>query len=241
MLSENGYVVIRDFDVNTNIMEECKDKFLAISELVGIPFSHDAKNTIIWDIKSNPSSNGLIKTYSEHSHDAELHTDSQYSENPEDYFGLLTLKKAACGGGQSHLLSLKDILKTLHERSDGKEIERTLRETSYPFIVPDVFKLSNNPSSEYNFGPILRDNEIRFRVDTFEKAIEANPELCTKQQLLAYNVLKEIVLNSPYRMHFHLNENDLIFINNKTMLHGRKGFSDLSRHLLRIRLNKINK
>jgi hypothetical protein len=43
----------------------------------------------------------FIKTYSEHSHEAELHTDGQFIHYPEDYFSLLTLKKADCGGGVS--------------------------------------------------------------------------------------------------------------------------------------------
>jgi len=35
-----------------------------------------------------------------------------------------------------------------------------------------------------------------------------------------------------------LQPKDLIFINNKTMLHGRGQFTDADRHLLRIRMNK---
>jgi hypothetical protein len=42
-----------------------------------------------------------------------------------------------------------------------------LRETDFPFIVPNVFKKTKSDTPEFNFGPILRENEIRFRVDTF--------------------------------------------------------------------------
>lgn len=237
-LNTIGYIIIKNFNVDINNIDDCKKKFLKISEQVGDPVGHDADNKIIWDIKSNPESVSFIKTYSEHSHEAELHTDSQYSDYPEDYFGLLTLKKAECGGGLSYLISLEEVLEDLRALKNGIEIERILRETNYPFIVPNVFKKTNKEGHEFNFGPILRENEIRFRVDTFEKAIAYDESLCTTEQINAYKELKNIILNSEKIKRFHLEEKDLIFINNKTMLHGRSEFTDNSRHLLRIRMNK---
>jgi len=239
-LDRTGYIVVENFDADVTNKQERENKFLEISELVGTPVPHDNNNSIVWDIKTNPSSSGIVKTYSEHSHEAELHTDSQYSFYPEDYFGLLTLKKAACGGGISYLLSLKDIISDLRKIEGHEDIEHTLRNEDFPFIVPDVFKQKSGDNQEFNFGPILRGNEIRFRVDTFEKAIERRPDLCSIEQIHAYKILKSIIVNSPAMQEFYLKEKDLIFINNKTMLHGRSQFSDNTRHLLRIRLNKEN-
>lgn len=237
-LENTGYVVVQEFDIDSDDIESSGSKFLDIASLIGLPISHDANNSIIWDIKSNPDSVSNIKTYSEHNHEAELHTDSQYSEYPEDYFGLLTLKTATCGGGKSMLLSLKDILNELQSLPNGHELEHTLSKTDFPFVVPNVFKKIASNENEYNFGPILRPNEIRFRVDTCEKAIKANPEFCKEDQKLAFEELKKLILNSPSTMEFYLKEKDLIFINNKTMLHGRTSFTDARRHLLRIRMNK---
>ena len=236
-----GYILIKKFNIDTANIEDAKNKYLRISELIGKTISHDINNAIIWDIKSNLKSVNFIKTYSEHKHEADLHTDSQYSEYPEDYFGLLTLKKAACGGGLSYLLTLNDVLNELRTLPNSIRIEKTLRDTDFPFIVPNVFKKNKSKELEYNFGPILKDNEIRFRVDTFEKSLIQNPNLCTKEQLFAYNELKKIILNNRNTKKFHLNEKDLIFINNKTMLHGRSEFIDNDRHLLRIRMNKFTK
>jgi len=236
-LDSIGYIVVSDMDVSN--LNQCSDMFLKISETLGEPKGHDANGTIIWDIKSNPKSNSFIKTYSEHNHEAELHTDSQYSEYPEDYFGLLTLKRAECGGGISYLLSLPEILEELQTLDNGAEIIDTLTNTDYPFIVPNVFKKDDSLEQEFNYGPILRENEIRFRIDTFEKALLKLDGYCTQKQLDAYHALKEITLNSKNIKSFFLEEGDLIYINNKTMLHGRGQFTDSNRHLLRIRMNKF--
>ena len=151
----------------------------------------------------------------------------------------MTLKKAKCGGGISYLLSLEDILKELHSTEKGQEIKVTLASTDYPFIVPGVFKKKNTQEPEFNFGPILRPNEIRFRVDTIEKALDYNPDFITGEQFEAFTFLVNLVRTTKYRKEFFLEENDLIFINNKTMLHGRGSFTDYDRHLLRIRMNKF--
>lgn len=239
-LDEIGYVIIKNFNINTSNIEGCRSRFIELSKFIGKPIGHDINNKIVWDIKSNTSSENFIKTYSEHSHEAELHTDSQYSEYPEDYFGLLTLRKATCGGGLSYIITLDSILYELSLLSSGVEIKRILSETKYPFIVPNVFKKVNTKEPEFNFGPILRENEIRFRIDTFEKAIEYDSNLCTEEQLHAYKEFKKIVLNSLLVKEFYLEEKDLIFINNKTTLHGRSSFTDKNRHLLRIRMNKFS-
>lgn len=233
-LSSKGYLVIRNFRVPLNDIEECKKVLLNLTANLGTPISHDANGALVWDIKSRDTSNGGVITYSEHSHEAELHTDSQYSKEPEHAFGLLTLKKASCGGGESFLLSLNDILQELRALPDGEQIERVLRETDYPFIVPRVFKKTNE-DIEFNFGPILSDGIIRFRVDTLEKALAARPDFCSADQIFAYNELKQIILNSSSISRFFLQERDLIFINNRTMLHGRSEFNDKDRHLLRVR------
>jgi alpha-ketoglutarate-dependent taurine dioxygenase len=235
-LETKGYIVLRNCKIDVDDIPIAHELILKTTELIGEPISHDAHNSIVWDIKSNSSVNNGVVTYSEHSHEAQLHTDSQYSLSPEEAFGLLTLKKAKCGGGESFLLSMENILAELRALPEGDRLERVLRENDYPFIVPNVFKKSSD-ELEFNFGPIISDGRIRFRVDTLEKALLARPDLCTIEQVEAYEILKDIILNSSATLSFFLEERDLIFINNLTMLHGRSQFTDSNRHLLRVRFN----
>lgn len=234
-----GWILIPDYEPTLE-GAALEKAYLALCEEIGQPIGHDRAGTIIWDIKSRGAGGdgNKVITYSEHNHEADLHTDSQYSEYPEDYFGLLTLRKARCGGGESYLLSLEDLLEELASTAAGREAIEVLRTTNYPFIVPNVFRKETGDGPEFNFGPVLRDGEIRFRIDTFEKALVAAPNLCTPRQLSAFTLLKELVRSSPSTKTFFLEDRDLIFINNKTMLHGRGSFTDSERHLLRIRMNK---
>jgi alpha-ketoglutarate-dependent taurine dioxygenase len=230
-LDTNGYVILKNYP--------CKSKidFLDLCQRIGKPTPHDGRGVLIWDIKSNPSSESLLKTFSEHNNEATLHTDSQYSEYPEDYFALMCIKKASCGGGISYLLSLNSILLELKNTLKGRRAISVLGKEQFPFIVPSIFSKSNNGES-INYGFILKGNEIRFRIDTIEKALENSTVSMSKEMIEAFQYLKKKVTESKKVLEFHLEENDIVFINNKTMLHGRSSFTDMERHLLRIRLNR---
>lgn len=233
-LNSVGYVLLTGYPINN----KPNDTILELSSKIGYPISHDQNNNFVWDIKLNPSSKSNIKTYSEHSHEATLHTDSQYSLYPEDYFSLLCLKKADCGGGISYLLSLENIINDLQKLPFGNNCIKILTEQKFPFVIPSVFSTDEISEYEFNYGYIFQNNEIRFRVDIIEKALKLIPKYQTKERLLAFQILKNVISSSEKIIRFNLEEGDIIFINNKTMLHGRSSFSDKKRHLLRVRMNK---
>jgi len=181
----------------------------------------------------------LLKNYDIDFNNLEI--TKEYSSYPEDYFGLLTLSKAKCGGGLSYILTLADIMAELEETEEGKEVIRVFKTTKYPFIVPNVFKRGNEDKPEFVFGEILKNNEIRFRVDTIQKAINYNSDFCTEKQIWAFNYFVDYVRKTEKTKKFYLENHDLVLINNKTTLHGRSSFTDYDRHLLRIRMNKFSK
>lgn len=240
-LETTGWFLLTNFCPDLS-GEALNDAYLSLCAKVGVPIGHDRQGTLIWDIKSRDANKGpnAVVTYSEHNHEADLHTDSQYSSYPEDYFTLLSLKRASCGGGESSLLSLEDILAEMQETSAGREALSVLSSTDYPFIIPNVFRKNKQEGVEINFGPVFNNGQIRFRIDTMEKALAHDPSLCTERQLNSFNFLKNLVRNTTRINRFFLNDRDLIFINNKTMLHGRGSFTDSERHLLRIRMNKAS-
>jgi hypothetical protein len=128
----------------------------------------------------------------------------------------------------------------MNATAKGRAAIDVLTHTDFPFMVPKVFKLDEYKLQEYNFGPILRDNEIRFRIDTIEKSLALNPHFCTPEQVESFNYLADLVRQTERTQKFLLEEGDLVFINNKTMLHGRSQFEDRERYLLRVQMNKYD-
>lgn len=135
-LNTVGYVLLKKYPINHINPHET---ILELSSSIGFPKPHNHQNSLVWDIKLGFASKSKVKTYSEHNHEAVLHTDSQYSLCPEDYFSMLCLKKASCGGGISYLLSLQDILEDLMNLPLGRTYIQILKEQKFPFVVPSVF------------------------------------------------------------------------------------------------------
>lgn len=233
-----GYVIVSDLFYSDDDIALLKDKLINMCNSIGNVTSHNHKNTPVWDIKARDT-NSLHVTFSEHADEAELHTDSQYSRIPEDHFALYCVRKSECQGGQSFFLSARDIINELNETKKGAEVLKFLEFNKYPYLVPDVFKENPLGPPEFTFGYLLKEGKMRFRIDALERALKIEPNLCTKVQVEAFNYLKGIVLNSKKVQYTYLENKECLFINNKTMLHGRTKFTDNQRHLLRVRFNDL--
>ena len=231
-----GYILVSDLFENISVLDDVKSKLLNLCSLVGNVTSHNKQNTPVWDIKAVDTSS-IISTFSEHANEASLHTDSQYSDSPEEHFALYCVAKAKCLGGASFFLSLENIIKDLKKIEKGQQTIEFLQENKYPFIVPDIFKENPSGPPEVSFGYLLKEETIRFRVDAVERALEIDSSLCSEQQIDSFKRLKRIILNSEKILYTHIENNECLFINNQTMLHGRTQFNDTNRHLLRIRFN----
>ena len=103
--------------------------------------------------------------------------------------------------------------------------------------MPDVFKENPSGPPEFAAGYLLKNGEMRFRVDAVERALAIDSLLCSEEQIEVFNYLKDTVINSKAIVRTYLEKHECLFINNKTMLHGRTRFTDQDRHLLRIRFN----
>ncbi len=239
-LESDGCVVLRGYPFDLTNPEAAGRQLLGLAAKLGAPVPQDSAGKLVWDIKVNPAAAGKVATFSEHSCEACLHTDNQYSNYPEDYMVMLSIRQARCGGGQSNLLALEDILASLRATAEGRRCLQILLTRDYPFVVPTVFNRKPGGALEFVFGRILTENGIRYRADTLQKGLDANPAFKTADRVLAFDFLTRLIENSPGRLAFHLEEGSAIFINNTTMLHGRGAFTDSSRHLLRVRMKRLD-
>lgn len=238
-IEKNGYVLLRG--VNFEITEDGKHKksLMDFCKLIGTPMLHNAMpDSYVWDIKPVKNSKSTFVTHSELALEAELHTDSAFSENPEDYFCLYSIKKAKCNGGESILLPLEDLLIELRKTEAGIKAEDQFRTKKFPFAVPSVFKEGHASQNEnlYVMDYILSGDTIRYRIDVIQKCLNIEPDLIDEDQYEALRTIQIILQKSLKIQRLMLEVGDLIILSNKKMLHGREAFRDHDRHLLRIRI-----
>jgi len=234
-----GYLLIRDVNFEESKSGTHKQNFLDFCKILGSPMPHNSMpNSYVWDIKPVKDSQSTIVTHSELNLEADLHTDSSFIDNPEDYFILYCIKKAECNGGESLLFSKEDLLIELRKTEEGIKAEEQFRTKKFPFAVPSVFKEGHKLQNEnlHAMDYILRGDSIRFRSDVIQKSLNLEPHLIDDDQHKALRVLQNVLENSSGIKRVMLEVGDLIVINNKTMLHGRTAFTDFDRHLLRVRI-----
>lgn len=213
---------------------------LAISNILGIPTKTDQKSgSIVWDVKLDRSANVRNITYSQHNFYADLHTDTQYFENPEEVISLWCLNADSFGDGESLLADGRKVIEALTSGFTDFANLDLLKSFKFPFRVPSVFTVdAEDKCVEVFTGPIISETPlIRYRRETIDNArVISGYEL--SQEYLDILDRIDFILSDPRISHkFLLNRGEVVFINNHEILHGRTAFSDANRHLLRVRLN----
>ncbi|MGC4059469.1 MAG: TauD/TfdA family dioxygenase [Aquabacterium sp.] len=192
--------------------------------------------TLLWDVRARAVPQGRDATYSEHSAEADLHTDSQSYPTPEEYFVLYTFHAARCGGGQSLFLGVDALTDWLQSRPEGREALKVLGTHTFPFFISAGE--GTQTGGTVTTAPILGTQPaIRFRRDVIEKGFQAKPELDTPAARLAIATLLEAFQQCPALTTYSLPDDGIAICNNHRMLHGRTAFQDTDRHLVRVRMS----
>jgi alpha-ketoglutarate-dependent taurine dioxygenase len=226
-LNKKGYAI---HSSGKSKPSEIKEYHWSLIKKLGLPSEHnEGKKDYIWEITAKQSTSN-IKTYSEHSKKAPLHTDSQYRNTPEKYFSLSSIQEAKCGGGQTELLDFKKLYASVHKHTWFKELYEV-----YPIAIPDIFQ---SAQERVVYQPIIKATPfIRFRSDTIMKGLDLVNEPLNSKKRKAFKLLEEEILNSNWIERFYLKKGQIIIIDNHRVLHGRSAFKDNTRLLFRIRFN----
>lgn len=207
----------------------------AIGLCLGEPTATDTKQ-VIWDVKARKLEAGYYSTFSETDQEAAFHSDTQYFPMPEQAFILYTMEEARCGGGWSQVCDARAMRLDL-ERSD-RWASDALASCLLPFRVPDAFMTTKVPGMvQATLAPVLGHTPyIRYRRDTLVDGLSHFPEYGSADALRALDVFEERLAACEHSASFFMNRDSMMLLDNHHALHARTGFTDHTRHLLRIRL-----
>ena len=213
----------------------------ALSLCIGRPTPTDRlSQRIVWNLRARPDrmADGTASTFSEHNEEALLHTDTQYYAAPERYVLQYFVRSAGCGGGVTWLRDGACVVRGLERTASGRRALGLLTHTPLPFRIPAAFTADGHGSTlELTHAPIFGARPaIRFRVDTLEAGLAAFPDRATADVRDALHTLYAELEDPRERVERALQPDTLLLINNHEGLHGRTGFTDLSRHAVRIRI-----
>ncbi len=239
--SDPRFVIVDGLEFHL-LPADVRDAFvLALCSLVGRPTKTDkVEGKIVWDVTPREYLDHTNTTFSEHSGEAEFHTDSQFFPEPERYFSLWSLRQASDGGGVNGLVDARMITRRLVEAKIGIEAMATLAETDLPFRVPTVFtEQRKDEVAEVLMAPVFAQRPyMRYRKDTLQKGLIAKGMHLEPQISRALQQLESIIGSQDLILKHFLQTGQVLFGNNHEILHNRTSFVDQKRHLLRVRMNE---
>lgn len=217
----------------------------AIGLCLGFPTSSDQRTRrVAWDVRSRPAAPGTDQrfiTFSERVGSADMHTDSSFYPMPEEQFLLYVVSAARCNGGESLLVDVDDIRAELQHTAAGRAAFDLLSTTALPFRVPSIYAAGDDQLEffmGFAFGHDQHGNlTMRWRHDSIMKGLAARPDLGSPALLAAVALVNQVVERHAPRFERHLEDDTLLWADNRRMLHGRANYSDAHRHLIRIRIS----
>lgn len=236
-LNQNGALLLHGTEIENEANKIAEMSAIVISAAFGTPSRTDQKiNKIAWPIHYDKFTT-LKRTFSQSLGEAALHTDTQYFDNPEKYFGLFCIKADVPGKGTNELIDGMTAISEF-ESEYGREKKLEL-EKLFPFKVPSVFTRSaSDKDVEITWAPIVDalSGNIRYRNDTVLEALSTEGidiEDSQQESLQLFDAL----LGNMQPVSYHLEPGDALLVNNHRMLHARTAFDDPERFLYRVRMH----
>ncbi len=223
------------------------DKQLAlywtVGQVLGDPVTQNVAGQRLYDVRDTGQSVSQGARFSVTNYESTFHTDASFEDDVVDYVGLLCVQTAK-SGGLSQLVSGYSVAAEL-ALADPAAIEVLMQ----PFHVDrrGGVRPGETPTTQ---RPVLAryDNEILYRY--LRTWIEAGHDKArvplTGDQSRALDALDQTLIRRDLRVEFRLHPGDMLWINNRWILHNRTAFEDhaeaaLRRHYVRLWLRRRRK
>ncbi len=237
-----GFCVIRGLDQVARGL--WLSTFWAIACALGNPMPQDADGTlvrVVADRKVGPGEGGYGR-YSDSRMGGNLHTDGVPFPDPlPDHFGLLCVNPAA-DGGESIVVDVRDIVDRL--RSVSPDAIAILTEV-YHFDSRGVLGTDGPKTVARQIISISPSGTVHVSyLRPYIEAAHQRPEIpaLREEQIAALSALDSVISDPSLQSRFTMQAGDMLFIDNRRLLHGRTTFTDPNegspaRKLLRVWLS----
>jgi alpha-ketoglutarate-dependent taurine dioxygenase len=238
--NERGFVVVTAGSPGRYSPEELTAAYWLVGQLIGRPFAQNVQGTLLYDVKDTGQDVRYGARFSVTNAESTFHTDNSFGDEVLDYVGLLCLNSAK-SGGLSQLVSAYAVQDDLRgKQPTAFELLRS------PFHVDRRGGLRPGEQPTARF-PILGEDGtglvIRYLRYWIEVGHEKVGEPLTTDQVKALDALDHVAAVPELRVEFMLRPGEMLFANNRWLLHNRTAFEDQKepekkRHYVRLWLQK---
>jgi alpha-ketoglutarate-dependent taurine dioxygenase len=235
-----GFVVITAGPPGHYMPQELPAVYWLVGQLLGRPFAQNVQGTLLYDVRDTGQDVRAGARFSVTNYESSFHTDNSFGDEVLDYVGLLCLNPAK-SGGRSQVVSgyaVRDELLARHPGA-GEVLRR-------PFHVDRRGGLRPGDEPTVRF-PVLGNDGADLLIRYLRYWIEAGHEKAgqplTAEQVSALDAFDRVAGERDLRVEFTLKPGEMLFVNNRWILHNRTAFEDYSeperrRHYVRLWLRR---
>ena len=238
--SGRGFAIAERAPLERYSVEEAQAIYWMVGQFLGLPFEQNIEGTLLYDVRDTGQDVSRGARFSVTNAESSFHTDNAFGLSIPDFVGLLCLQTAK-SGGQSQLVSAVALHNALVE--NHPEVVETLYRP-FCFDRRGQFREGEDPVSRF---PICAwdGGELTFRYLHYYIQVghrEAGVPLAPDQEE-ALEVLEALLRRPEFRVEFGLEPGQMLFTNNRWILHNRTAFEDHAeedhrRHYVRLWLSR---
>ncbi len=235
-----GFSVVDRTPLERYSVEEVQTIYWLVGQVLGLPFEQDVRGTLLYDVRDTGQDVSQGARFSVTNAESSFHTDGAFNPQAPDIVGLLCLQTAK-SGGQSQLISAITLHnELLQHHPDALE----MLYQSFYFDRRGQFREGEQPISE---TPIFRwdGQELVFKYIYYYIQVghEAMDRPLMPEQEKALEALESLMRCEDLQVKFSLQPGQVLFTNNRWILHNRTAFEDYvelekRRHYVRLWLSR---
>jgi len=221
--SGRGFAIIDGLPRERYSPQELQALYWLIGQLLGRPCTQNVQGTLLYDVRDTGQDLSQGARFSVTSYESSFHTDNSFGDDLVDFVGLHCLQSAKAGG--------------LSQLVSGYAVHNRLL-ADYPHVLPILYQPFHvdrrggvRPGEEPTIQePILawhgRELSYRYLRYWIHSGHEKAGCPLTPEQIHALDVLDGVLRERALAAEFMLQPGQMLFINNRWILHNRTAFED---------------
>ena len=238
--SGRGFAIIERVPIEQYVVEDALSMYWLIGQFLGKPMEQNIEGTLLYDVRDTGQNVAQGARFSVTNAESSFHNDNSFGETLPDLVGLLCLHTAK-SGGQSQLISGYALHNELLE--NHSDVLKTLYQL-FCFDRRGQFQVRESPTSQF---PIFKwsgdELTLRYLHYYIQVGHERAGKSLTTDQEKALEVVEGLLCCADFRVEFDLQPGQMLFTNNRWILHNRTAFEDYTdparrRHYVRLWLRQ---
>ena len=238
--SGRGFAIIERLPVEQFSVEEALLMYWLIGQFLGNPIEQNIEGTLLYDVRDTGQNVAQGARFSVTNAESSFHNDNSFGEALPDLVGLLCLHTAK-SGGRSQLISGYSLHNELLE--NHPDILQTLYQL-FCFDRRGQFQTGESPTSQFPiFQWVEGELTLRYLYYYIQVGHERAGKALTADQKRGLEIVEGLLRRADFRVEFNLQPGQMLFTNNRWILHNRTAFEDYPdpenrRHYVRLWLQR---